>query len=63
MSAVDLRKELKKFNKGWVAIDRSNKVIEKAGTFEEINAKLRNHKDKDSLLLVPASDKYFGFIT
>lgn len=63
MKAIDLKTELKKFKKGWVALNKENKVIMHAVSFDLICKKIENYKDKDNLLIIPASDNYFGFIT
>ena len=63
MTAIDISKQIKNYKKGWVALDDSYKVVESASSFEEINKKLEKYTKKEKFLLVPASDKYFGFIT
>ena len=63
MTAIDIRKQIKKYKKGWVALNRSYEVVESARSFEEINKKLEKYKNKEEFLLLPASDRYFGFIT
>lgn len=63
MTAIDIRKQISKYKKGWVALDKSHQVVESANSFEEINRKLEKHSKKEELLLLPVSDKYFGFIT
>ncbi len=63
MGAIDISKELKKYKKGWVAFNKSYKIIASASTFNEINEKIEKYKNKEEFLLFPASDHYFGFIT
>ncbi len=63
MTAIDIQKQLRKYKKGWIAFDKSYNVVESAASFAEINKKLEKHKNKDELLLFPAADHYFGFIT
>lgn len=63
MKAVDLTKTLKPYKSGWVAINKTtNKVVAHAETFETISKRIEK-ADAKNLLLVPASDRYFGFIT
>jgi len=63
MSAIDVKAELKQYKKGWVALNPENKVIEHAMSFESICSRVNKYKDKKNLLIIPASDNYFGFIT
>lgn len=63
MNAIDIKNELKKYKKGWVALNPENKVVEHAISFKSICDKLNRHKNKKNFLLIPASDNYFGFIT
>lgn len=60
MNPLDLSKQLKPFKKGWVALDRDNKVIDHASSFSLICMKINKKKD---ITLVPASSNYFGFVT
>lgn len=61
MNAIDLRKSLSTYSEGWVAIDKkSKKVVAHAKTFTLISKKI---KDIKNVFLVPASKKYFGFVT
>lgn len=61
MKAIDLTKTLKPYNSGWVAINKKNKkVVAHAKSFKAVLEKAKRGKD---VLLIPASDKYFGFIT
>lgn len=63
MKGVDLTKQLKPYNSGWVAIF-NNKVIVHAKTFELIIEKVKKlKKPRKDVLLIPASKNYFGFIT
>lgn len=58
--AIDLSTSLKNYSSGWVALDRTHKVVAHAKDFDAICKKIKNRKD---LFLVPASKNYFGFIT
>lgn len=61
MSPIDLSKSLKKYKKGWVAIDKKTlKVVAQAVSFAGISAKIKNIKN---IILIPASANYYGFIT
>lgn len=61
MKALDLTKALEKFKRGWVAIDeKNNKVIAHAKDFESINKLPIKGKD---IVLMPASDDYYGLVT
>lgn len=60
MKAIDLSKSLKNYRSGWVAINKNEKVIAHAKTFDLICKKIEGKKD---LVLVPASQNYFGFVT
>lgn len=61
MKAVDLSKTLNPYTSGWVAVNKkTNKVVAHAKSFKQIAKKVEKTKD---VLLIPASDKYFGFIT
>jgi len=57
---IDLREVLKTYRSGWVAIDKKNRVVADASTFNLICKKIKDIKD---LTLIPASRNYFGFIT
>ena len=63
MKGLDLTKQLKPYQSGWVAIF-NNKVIAHAKSFESIIEKIKKLKklSKD-ILLIPASKNYFGFVT
>ena len=63
MKAIDIKNELKKYKKGWVALNSENKVVEHAINFKSICDKLTKYKNKKDFLIIPASDNYFGFIT
>lgn len=63
MNAIDVKIELKKYKKGWVALNSGNKVVEHAMSFESICDRVNKYEDKKNLLIIPASDNYFGFIT
>ncbi len=61
MVALDLTQALKGYKDGWVAIDEKNyEVVAHAENYEKIEEKV---KDRNDILLMPASDNYFGFIT
>ena len=60
MKAVDLSKTLKPYKSGWVAVDKKNKVFAHAETFALICKKVKSTQE---LILIPASEKYFGFVT
>lgn len=61
MKAIDLRKSLKPYTSGWVAVNKkTNEVVTHAKDFKSIAQKVGKGKD---ILLIPASDNYFGFIT
>ncbi len=61
MTAIDLTKKLKKYKSGWVALDKNHKVIAHAETFKAISEKVKEKRRQ--VVLIPASDNYFGFIT
>lgn len=61
MKTIDLSNQLKKYKKGWVAVNQKDeRVVASSNTFKGI-LKLAQ-KDKD-LVLLPAANTYFGFIT
>lgn len=61
MKAIDLRKSLKPYSHGWVAINKKNgKIVASAKDFESISKKISDKKD---IFLMPASKNYFGFVT
>lgn len=60
MKIVDLSKSLKNYKSGWVAIDKKNKVVAHAENFGSICKKIEGIQN---LVLIPASNNYFGFIT
>lgn len=61
MNAIDLRKTLQSYSRGWIAIDKKNKkVIAHAKTFKLVSRKVEGIKD---IFLIPASKNYFGFVT
>lgn len=61
MKGIDLRKTLKPYTEGWVAVNKRNKkVVAHATTFALITQKIKNTKD---IILIPASKDYFGFVT
>lgn len=63
MKAVDLTKQLKPYKSGWVAI-LNNEVVTHAKSFELVIKKIKTLKKfRKDILLVPASDNYFGFVT
>ena len=63
MNTINLVNELKKYKKGWVVINSKNKVIDWASSFAKISKKVEKHKDEEKLLIIPASNNYYGFIT
>lgn len=61
MNAIDLSKPLSKYKSGWVAINEEKReIIAHAKTFSEITQKVKKLKN---IVLIPASDNYFGFVT
>lgn len=61
MKAFDLKESLKPYTDGWVAVNKKTKqVVAHAKDFKSIAQKVGKQKN---LLLIPASDSYFGFIT
>jgi len=61
MKPMNLTKLLKPYKSGWVAINtKSKKVIAHEKDFEKVSNRV---KDAEDILLVPASQKYFGFVT
>jgi len=65
MKAVDLTKTLQDFKSGWVALNKDHEVIKTASTFKKIATEVENDKrlNQSEIILLPASDDYFGFIT
>jgi hypothetical protein len=61
MKARNITAALKNRDKGWVAINEKNEVVESASTFAIICKKVE--KIKEELTLVPATKDYSGFIT
>lgn len=63
MKAIDLTKVLKPYKSGWVAVDvKHSNVIAHAKSFQLLANKLTRTKKKN-FVMIPASDKYFGFVT
>ncbi|OGG11604.1 hypothetical protein A2Z00_05250 [Candidatus Gottesmanbacteria bacterium RBG_13_45_10] len=61
MNAIDLTIPLSKYKSGWVAVNEDKKeIVAHAKTFSEITQKVKKLKN---IVLIPASDNYFGFIT
>ena len=61
MDAIDFTKPLSKYKSGWVAINEEKReIVAHAKTFSEITKKVKTLK---KVILIPASDNYFGFIT
>lgn len=60
MNIIDLTKTLKPYKSGWVAVNKKRRVVAYAESFASIAKKV---KRKRGLLLVPASENYFGFVT
>lgn len=61
MKTIDLTKSLKSYTSGWVALDEKNNVVAQAKSFRDISEKVKDKKSE--VILMPASDNYFGFIT
>ena len=61
MQAIDLTKKLKGYKSGWVALNKSYNVIAHANSFKSISAKIQKNKEK--IIVMPASTNYFGFVT
>lgn len=61
MTPVDLTQKLKKYKSGWVALDKKHNIIAYGKTFSDIEKKVQGKKE--SAILLPTSDNYFGFIT
>jgi hypothetical protein len=63
MTAIDLKKQLKPYKSGWVAI-KGDVVIASAKDFKTIHEKVEKLKVKTKdVFLVPAAESYFGFVT
>lgn len=61
MKTIDLSKQLNKYKKGWVAVDQKKQsVVASSNTFRGILTSVKKNKD---LILLPAANNYFGFIT
>ena len=63
MSAIDLRKELKDYTAGWVALDKDYKVVEHAMSFGAICEKVEKFENKDEIKILPAAENYYGYLT
>lgn len=61
MNTIDLTKKLQDYKSGWVALDEQYNVVAHAETFMGIEEKVRSRKG--NVVLLPASDNYFGFVT
>ena len=61
MTAIDLSKKLKRYKTGWVAFDKKHNIVAFGKTFKDISEKVK--KNKDDVVLLPASNNYFGYIT
>jgi len=61
MTVLDLTKNLRGYRSGWVALDKNHKVVFHGKTFGELSEKIKNKKEK--LVLLPASENYFGIVT
>ena len=61
MTARNLSATLKLKKKGWIAINEKNELVISASSFAALCKKVE--KTKEKLTLVPAAEKYFGFIT
>lgn len=60
MKLIDLTKTIKPYKSGWIAVDKKQKVVVWAESFNKIMKKIKKAKD---IFLMPASDNYSGFIT
>ena len=60
MKSIDLTKTLKPYTSGWVALDAKLKIVAHEKDFESISERV---KDREDVVLMPASKSYFGFIT
>ena len=60
MRAVNLVKALRPYKTGWVAIDEKQEVVVHAKDFKTISEKVNN---QENIVLIPASENYFGFVT
>lgn len=60
MKAINLAERIKKYTKGWVALNKEYKVIAHAETFQTISDQFEKNKD---VVIMPASNNYFGYVT
>ena len=61
MKALNFSQILKPYKSGWVAIDKKiPKVVAHARNYNSITQKVGKNKN---IVLMPASDNYFGFVT
>lgn len=61
MKTLDLSNKLKKYTKGWVAIDElTNEVIFYAPDFNSI---MKRVEGKRNVFVMAVSDNYFNFVT
>lgn len=64
MKAIDLRKPLKEYSSGWIALDDKKRVVvAHARTFAAIVEKAKKIKQNKNVVLLPAAKSYFGFVT
>lgn len=61
MKTLDFSQILKPYKNGWVAIDQKTpKVVAHAKDYNSIAQKVGQNKN---IVLLPASENYFGFVT
>jgi hypothetical protein len=61
MNTINLSSQLQKYNSGWIAYNKKqNKIVAHSKSFTTIVEKTKRQKN---ILLVPAANNYFGFIT
>lgn len=61
MTPLDLTNALKKYTTGWIALDEKNlKVVAHSKDFVSLSKRVQNKKN---VVLMPASDNYFGLVT
>ena len=61
MKVLNFSQITKPYKSGWLAIDQKTpKVVAHAGTYQSIVKKIGKKKD---IILLPASENYFGFVT
>jgi len=60
MKTRDLIKPLQESDKGWLAINEQNEVVESELSFAEICKKVE--KSRKKLIIVPAAESYSGVL-